>query len=194
MTIGRLEEKDFLIFGMKNILLEKKLEKLEKEGIEIGHLKTLEEKERVDVELFEKEILQEAKKMADFYVLYYSLENSIRKLVEDVLKEKHGENWWEDKVPEGVKQTVSKNKDKEKNSPMTMRSNNLSYTNFGELKDIILSNWRNFAIILRSKSSVETVLSQLNTIRSIVAHSCKLDDDEIIRLELLIKDWLRIQN
>jgi hypothetical protein len=46
--------------------------------------------------------------MADFYVLYFSLENSVRKLITDVLSEKHGVEWWEKNVPSGVKDNVKK--------------------------------------------------------------------------------------
>ena len=41
--------------------------------------------------------------MADFYVLYYSLENSIRRLVAGRLAERHGAGWWDQKVPAGSK-------------------------------------------------------------------------------------------
>ena len=89
--------------------MEGELAKLEKSGIEIGHIDTVKEKdELVDTDLFESEILQKAKKMADFYILYFSLENSVRKLITDVLSEKHGTEWWEKQVPDGVKTNVKK--------------------------------------------------------------------------------------
>ena len=77
---------------------------------------------------------------------------------------------------------------------MSIRSDdNLSYTNFGELTDIFNSNWVDFADILRSRKSVQDTLCQFSNIRNIIAHSCELNDDEIVRFKLLIKDWLRIQ-
>ena len=69
------------LFGMHNLMLESELNKLESNGIQIEHARTIRKAEVVDVELFETDILQEARKMADFYVLYYSLENSIRRLI-----------------------------------------------------------------------------------------------------------------
>ena len=65
---------------MKNMMLEGELAKLERSGIEIGHKVTLQKDELVDTDLFEHEILKTGRKMADFYVLYFSLENSVRKL------------------------------------------------------------------------------------------------------------------
>ena len=68
---------------------------MEREGIDIGHSITLKKDELVDTELFEHNILKRAKKMADFYILYFSLENSVRQLIRDILTEKYGENWWD---------------------------------------------------------------------------------------------------
>ena len=188
-------EEQLMLFGMKNLLLEKELEKLEKELIDIGHTPTLKKDELVDTELFEHEILKKAKKMADFYALYFSLENSVRKLIKDILSEKYGENWWKTKVPNGVKDNVIEIQKKERESAMSIRSDDpLDYTNFGELIDIFCANWIDFSNILRSQKSVQETLSPLNKIRNVIAHSCELNDDEILRFKLLIKDWLRIQS
>jgi len=123
------------------------------------------------------------------------LENSVRKLIKDVLDEKYGADWWNTKVPQGVKNNVAEIQKQEKNSAMSIRSDEpLDYTNFGELIDIFSANWDDFRDILRSPKSVQETLSPLNKIRNVIAHSCELNDDEILRFKLLIKDWLRIQN
>jgi hypothetical protein len=183
-----------LTFGMKNLMLEGELAKLERSGIEIGHNITLEKDELVDTDLFEHEILKTGRKMADFYVLYFSLENSVRKLITDVLSENYGVDWWELKVPKGVKDKVKKMQQDERETAVSIRSDeNLAYTNFGELIDIFNCNWSDFSDILRSQKSVQSTLSQFNNVRNVIAHSCELNDDEILRFKLLIKDWLRIQ-
>jgi len=188
------EDTQLLIFGMKNLMLEGELAKLERSGIELGHAQSIKKDELVDTDLFEREILRKAKKMADFYVLYFTLENSVRKLVTDVLSEKHGVEWWENTVPNGVKDNVKKLQKEERETAMSIRSDdNLAYTNFGELIDIFCHNWDDFADILRSRKAVQDTLSQFNNIRNVIAHSCELNDDEIQRFKVLIKDWLRIQ-
>lgn len=190
-----MNENQLLLFGMRNLLLENNLIKLEEGGIEIDHLKTIKKEETVDTDLFEHEILIQAKKMADFYILYFSLENSVRKLITDVLNEKHGPDWWNQKVPQGIKDSVEKKQEQERDTAMSIRSEDpLIYTNFGELIDIFNANWNYFSNILRSQNSVQEVLSQFNKIRNVIAHSCELKDDEIMRFKLLIKDWLRIQS
>src|SRR6266542_7034196 len=177
------------LFGMQNLLLESDLRKLEDSGIQIEHARTIRKAEIVDVDLFESDILEQAQKMADFYAIYFSLENSIRRLISGRLSEKHGVNWWNEKVPEGVRKEVEKKQQDERDTAMSVRSEDpLSYTNFGELISIFEANWNAFDDTLRSVKAMRTILSQFNKIRNVVAHSCALNEDEIIRFELLVKD------
>jgi hypothetical protein len=188
------EEIDRLrLFGMRNLMLEADLVSLEKKGIEIRHAHTLKSDELVDIDLFETDILQAGRRMADFYVLYYSLENTIRRLISGRLQEKHGGNWWEQKVPVGVKTSVLDKQKKEKDTPMSIRSEDpLTYTNFGELIDILNANWADFSDTLRGQKAMQQILSQFNLVRNVIAHSVELNDDEILRFQLLVKDWFRI--
>lgn len=182
------------LFFMKNLMLETELKKIEQSGIEIGHLQTLKKDEVVDLELFEFDIRKQARKMADFYVSYYALENTIRRLIADTLKDKYGPNWWKAKIPQMVQEEVQKKQDKEKDSVISVRSDDpLSYTTFGELIPIFEANWDDFTAMIRSRKAMKQILSQLNMLRSVIAHSCELNDDEITRFELLIKDWMRLQ-
>lgn len=186
---------DVKLFGMHNLMLEAELNKLETKGIQIEHAKTISKAEVVDVDLFESDILLEARKMADFYVIYYAVENSIRRLVSERLLEKHKSNWWKDKVPAGVQNEVEKKQKEERDTTMSIRSDDpLSYTNFGELIAIFDANWADFSDTLRSQKAMQQILSQFNKIRNVVAHSCALNDDEITRFKLLVKDWFRIQS
>lgn len=187
-------EKKLKIFGMQNLILEAELAKIENSGIEIGHTQYVEKNQIVDAELFELEIRKKAKKMSDLYYLYFCLENSIRSLITGVLSEKHGLNWWEVKTPSDVKIAVEELQKKEKDTTMSLRSDNpLDYTNFGDLIKIIDHNWDDFSDTLRSRKSMKDILFRLNLLRNPIAHSAELDDDEIMRFKLHIKDWLRIQ-
>ena len=160
----------------------------------IGKRERTEKDEIIDINLFDHEILSKAQKMADFYVLYFSLENSVRKLITNVFTEKYGMNWWDKKISNRIRSNVTKLQKDERDTVMSISSaDNLAYTNFGELIDIICSNWDDFKKMLRSRKSVQNALSQFGKIRNVIAHSCELSDDEILRFKLLIKDWFRIQ-
>jgi hypothetical protein len=188
-------EENIKLFGMQNLLLETELRKLEESGVQIEHTKTIKKAEIVDIDLFENDILQEARRMADFYVIYYALENSIRRLISERLLEKHGANWWKDKVPKGVQDAVVQKQKEERETTMSIRSDDpLAYTNFGELIGIFDANWVDFADTLRSQKAMTQILGQFNKIRNTVAHSCELVEDEILRFQLLVRDWFRIQS
>lgn len=182
-------------FAFKNLMLETDLANLEKSGIDIQHIDTIQTNDIVDTDYFEHNILTSARKMARFYVYYYAFENSIRSLISGRLEEKYGINWWSLKAPPSVKNNVEDNQKKEKETAMAIRSEDpLFYTNFGELIDIINYNWDDFADTIRSKKAMESVISQFGKIRNVIAHSCELEDDDILRLKLLVKDWFRIQS
>lgn len=182
------------LFGINNLLLEAGLAKLERRGIEIGHQETIKHEDIVDVDLFELDIKAQAKKMSELYYLQYCLENSIRRFISERLTEKYGIAWWDTKVPIDVKTDVEKIKKDENDTPMEIRSENpLAYTNFGDLLKILDHNWDDFSDTIRSKKAMQETLVRLNRLRNPIAHSCEIDEDDITRFMLHMKDWQRIQ-
>ena len=106
---------------------------------------------------------------------------------------------WVDPFPDGltpfpnIGQEVQARITKEVDSGFSRRSfDKLDYTTFGELAVIIVSNWDVFGSIFSSRKAVERVLSNLNTLRNPIAHCAKLSEDEILRLQLTVKDWFRL--
>jgi hypothetical protein len=194
MTSDLSAPEQLRLFGMRNLLLEAELAKLEAAGIELGHVGTLQQQHLVDVELFDRDIRIEAERMADLYVLYFSLENTVRRLISERLQEKYEGSWWKSAVPQGIQAAVAEKQSREKDSVLSIRSEDpLTYTNFGELISIIEANWEAFSDTIRSKKAMQQTLSQFNQIRNVIAHSCSLSATDISRLKLLITDWLNIQ-
>ena len=68
----------------------------------------------------------------------------------------------------------------------------LDYTNFGGLGEIIKKNWELFASVFSNIRAVEKVMSNLNTLRNPIAHCSMLAEDEKLRLELSLRDWFRL--
>src|SRR5260370_27771649 len=134
------------LLGMRNLLLEAEFAQLEERGLEIGHEKTIQRDTLVDVELFDRDIRLEARRMADFYVVYYCLENTVRRLIAERLQDKHGANWWDTAVPNGIKQAVAEKQLQEKQTVLAIRFDDpLSYVNFVDLIPIIDSNCNSFS-------------------------------------------------
>ena len=182
------------LFGMRNLLLEADLANLEKSGMEIGHSQTVGNKEVIDTEIFEMDIRKQAKQMVDLYYLLFCLENSIRKLIINRLKEKYASVWWDTKVPETVRKNVLRKQNDEKDTPFSERSEEpIYYTDFKDLIEIIEANCGDFSDTFRSIESIKSTLKTLNVLRRPIAHNSILEEDEILRFKLHIKDWVRIQ-
>lgn len=182
------------LFALNNLSIEAAVRQVEKvQQVDLGHrVKAQAVVDETYFPQFEAAIREEAAEMSIHYRIFYCLENSIRKLVTDVMSEKHGPNWWDIKVPEQVKIHVMKTRTKEAESGISVRSDEaLDYTTFGELGEIIKSNWDAFQDIFRNIKSLEKVISTLNALRGPIAHCKPLAEDEVLRLQVSVRDWFR---
>lgn len=131
--------------------------------------------------------------MARYYEIFYLLENDIRRLIVETMEAAHGAKWWDTHVSQGVLDEVRKNRNREAQAAVSTRSeDDIDYTTFGQLGDIIRDNWSDFAGMLSNQSAVSRVLSALNMLRGTIAHCGVLAEDEVDRLKLAIRDWFRV--
>jgi len=131
--------------------------------------------------------------MARHYEVFYCLEKSIRNLVEETLKASHGESWWEKCVPKQVEENVKQNMKREIDSGVTLRSESeIDFTTFGELGEVVRSNWTDFGSTFSSEKAFTKIMTSLNMLRGPIAHCCPLAGDEVLRLQLAVKDWFRL--
>ena len=187
-------------FGMTNMLMESDLDRLQtRYGMTFRDLgrSTSEQNEieKAYFPQFEEKLRVEAAAMAKSYELFYCLEKTIRKQITDLLESTKGEDWWNDSkvVPQQIHIDVKKRIQRERESGITPRSQDeLDYTNFGELGEIIKANWSVFASIFTNIKAVEKVISSLNTLRNPIAHCSLLAEDEKLRLEISLRDWFRL--
>lgn len=182
------------LFALNNLSIEAAIQRIERDhDLDLGHRPPIKEKiDETYYPQFEEKIRREANDMSAHYRVFYCLENSIRSLVIDVLFEKHGEHWWDAKVPDSVKNHVATTRKKEKEFGVSVRSQEaIDYTTFGELSEIIKSNWNDFTEIFQDVKALERVTATLNVLRGPIAHCKPLAEDEVVRLHLSIRDWFR---
>lgn len=185
------------LFGMSNQLLVHELDKIESSyDLTLGHKQdSPKERDETYYPQFDTRIRNRAKDMAEHYETFYCLEVSIRTLITEVLKENAGAAWWDNDqiVPKVVQEGVKSRVQKELDSGISRRSDDqIDYTNFGELGEIIKKNWNTFGSIFNSPKGVERVLASLNTLRGPIAHCSMLAEDEVLRLRLSVRDWFRL--
>ena len=185
------------VFGVTNQIVETELSIVEAElGLDLGRgIQRNNDRDETYYPQFEQEVRREAADMARHYEIFYCLEKSIRKLVSETLESSPaGLHWWSGGcVPNAIERAVTERMQREKDTGVTVRSQNpLDYTTFGELGEIIKSNWALFGGILSSVKAVERVMSSLNTLRGPIAHCSPLAEDEVLRLQLSLRDWFRL--
>ncbi|MBK5343199.1 hypothetical protein JFU48_17670 [Pseudomonas sp. TH49] len=192
-------ERDVKSFGMTNMLIESEIDQLEQKlGFKLRNESAKDdaqnEIEKAYFPQFTEALRLEAADMARSYELFYCLEKTIRLQITELLKENKGEDWWNDKVvPPHIFGEVKKRILRERESGITPRSTDqLDYTNFGELGEIIKTNWSIFASVFNNIKAVEKVMSNLNSLRNPIAHCSVLAEDERLRLDLSLRDWFRL--
>jgi hypothetical protein len=136
------------------------------------------------------DLRRRAARMAEYYRIFYMLENYIRDFVDTVMTDAFGEDWWELKVPDHIKDAAKRAKERELNSGVTPRSDDpIAYITFGELMGIMSANWPQFGGVFPSPKGLENVMSRLNTLRGPIMHCGELAEDEVLRLKLSVRDW-----
>ena len=133
-------------FGMTNQMLSEDLSRIARaNSIELGHMPTATQKGEDDYyPQFDLSVRAQAAAMAKHYEIFYSLETSIRVLVSQTIEtaEKTDEWWASARVPQAIRAEVLSRIQKEIDAGVTRRSmDELDYTTFGELADLIQTNW-----------------------------------------------------
>lgn len=184
-------------FAMTSRLIEHDLDHIEAElniNLERNYRETIEQDDSYYPQI-EQDIRSEAASMAPHYEMFYSLEKTMRRLVADTLSASDPSWWTAGKVPPGVRANAEATQKKEIDSGVTPRSDEpIDFCTFGELSDIIVSNWTDFAPLFSSSSpkAVQRVIANLNTLRGPIAHCAVLAPDEVLRLKLTVRDWFRL--
>jgi hypothetical protein len=186
-------------FGMTGLQIAASLNRVERQfGVQLGHDRAAPVgRKTAEYEQFEAKLRAEAAQMSEFYEIFYCLENSIRKLVVDMMIEAEGPDWWDtSRVDEKrIREQAQARKKKEVDSGITPRSENLiDYTTFGELSALITDNWDLFEPIFQSKTAVSNVSNQLNLLRGPIAHCNPIDELEQDRLNLAVRTWFKIMS
>jgi hypothetical protein len=183
------------LFSLANSTTELHLDKVEEKYDLNLERNPKEEVQKKDFYLqFAADFRKEAKSMAEHYEVFYCLEKSIRGLILEQMAEKFGANWWDSEVKEAIRNNVDQNMKREEDSGFTIRSyEKIDYTTFGELSQIVTTNWVAFdELFKRGQRSFQKIMTSLNQLRGPIAHCSPLAEDEVVRLELTVKDWFRL--
>ena len=179
------------VFGA--MLAENSLSQLGEQGISVRGSAATPPTINVEEVGFSPRVIYDATKMVSVFMAFYCLENAVRDLITERLLARVGTDWWNSAVPQKIKAAVEKLKDKETDARYhTPRSAALiGYTMFGNLAQIIVSNWDNFSDLFPDQAWIASRFNDLEMSRNIIMHTGMLPQIEIDRIESITRDWLR---
>jgi len=139
-------------------------------------------------------LAKDAQKMAIVYPKYYILENSIRVVIKRILENIYATNWWITKVQKDVRDNVKDRMDRESKQPWHGKrgQHEIFYSNFGDLKRIIINNWNDFKDLFPSQAWIAQKLDELEHPRNVMAHHNPVSKIDEKRIDLYLHDWIAL--
>ncbi|MCR9241563.1 MAG: Swt1 family HEPN domain-containing protein [Rhodobiaceae bacterium] len=143
--------------------------------------------------LLTQEQFDDAKKMSEMYVVLHCLENSIRALIERVLKKKHGSDWWDKSASSPMKKKHEKRLKDEENDkwlPTRARSGPLYSIDWPDLITLIRKFESDFEPFIGSINFMHR-FEDLGKFRNVVAHHGALKEARHYELVMhYYQDWV----
>ena len=150
-------------------------------------------KKKLDPVKYNAAFLSKLEKMLWAYAWLYTAENLLRDLIRKVLSNQ--DNWWDEKVPDGVKRPVKENRD---NQPYDAaeRKDELEHTHLGELTQIIISrrNWNSFKPYLNEsdKEKFKVRINDAIESRNAIGHCIPLVGEDLGRSNIRFLDIVKM--
>lgn len=188
-----MKETDLYSFVYRGVLTEEALDRVgRRRRNHFGAEEARQVQRSLSYDFLDSELLDEAQRMSVVYAAVHAFENAIRAMVSKAMAEKHGESWW-DQVPERIRKTSkSRMEDDAKFRWHGARgASEINYCDFGDLSSIIVTNWEVFEAVLGNMEWAKATLSTLEKSRNIVMHGGVLAKEDVERIGMNIRDWIR---
>ena len=151
--------------------------------------------ERQDLEFFasvQQAIRDSSIAMQRAYRLLFILENIVRDLIVSRFSEPDGPSWFEKRASVPMKTKVAQRKEQEEKNQWHSGRNKdeIFYLDFGDLSKLITTHWSLFED-LPNQAWVQSRLDEAERSRNVIAHTNLLSAEEVARLELYLRDWMK---
>ncbi len=148
---------------------------------------------RVSLRYLDDGYVASAKKMSAVYIAVAAFENMLRELISSMMLEAKKDNWWEHCVSLEIRRRAQKRMDEEK-EVRWHKSRGLSpifYTDIDDLPNIIQQNWDAFEHTFQNIEWLRQIVRSVKTSRNVIMHSGELSLDDIERVGVNIRDFVR---
>lgn len=148
---------------------------------------------RLSLDLLDERFVEQARRMATVYTAIAAFENTVRDLVQRTLLDEKGANWWEECVSSNVRAKAKKRQEEEARHRFhTQRGDDpISFIDFGDLLNIVRANEALFEPFLPSPEWARGIFDAIERSRNVIMHSGTLDPEDIERVGVNVRDWVR---
>jgi len=188
-----MKDDNLYSFIYRGVLTEEALDRTERKRLRHFGADDIRAIERsLSYDFLDIDLLSEAKRMSVVYAAIHAFENSVRVTVTKAMAEANGEKWWE-KVPERIRKTAKSRMEEDARFRWhgARGTREINYCDFSDLSSIITTNWTVFEDLLGNMEWSKAVLSTLEKSRNIVMHGGSLAKEDIERIGMNIRDWIR---
>lgn len=184
---------DLYTFVYKGILTEESLDKAgRRKRRYFGSQDSTRLHQALSFDMLDPDLLADAQSMSIVYTAIHTFENMVRHLVQSGMAEHYGETWWSN-VPDKIQKRVKTRMEEDAKFRWhgTRGGSEIIYCDFGDLSSIIVTNWSVFETILVNMEWTKAILNTLEKSRNIVMHGGVLAREDIERIGMNIRDWIR---
>ncbi|MBN1398660.1 MAG: hypothetical protein JXA06_11570 [Bacteroidetes bacterium] len=136
-------------------------------------------------------VANSAHRNAELYPVVYLFENSVRNLVSVVMQSTFGDDWWEQKVSDKIKNNVQIRQSEEKQYSWHSQRGAypIFYTDISDLRKIINTYNKQFKKVFGKIPRVEMWIEEIEKTRNILAHNNPVSKKDRDRLTVFARDW-----
>lgn len=183
------------VFLYRGNALEHDLQQFQDAGFNVGAIAYSIDSTLIDEALapFSVQLRDRAAYMSKIYSAFYCFENLLRQYVKESIQTSRDGDWKSELSGKIVKKIEDRKNKAVKGSWLVASvGEDIDYADFGDLKDIIISNWESFADIIPSQHWLSMRMDELESARNFTAHHRTITPSEAARIYMYIRDFTNV--
>lgn len=183
----------FYDFVLRGLLTEEALDRAGRLGRHVVDQPLTTITEALNYDLLDPDEVETSSRMAAVHLAITAFERSARRFIKKILQADMGETWWEVGVSKKIRDFAEARQLEENKVKWhgTRGDDPLTYTEMGHLVDIINQNWALFEPHVRRQDWATSIFGTIERSRNVIMHSGTLDIEDIERLGMNIRDWVK---
>jgi hypothetical protein len=180
-------------FVFRGLLAEEALDREGRVNRRVLGMSDAEIAQALSIDLLDDVHVANARATAIVYAAIAAFENSVRALITKTLIERFKEEWWERGVTANIRDRAQKRMADERTAKWHAQRGQdpINYTTFGDLKNMMQNNWDAFEDLIGTLQWASGIFDVIERSRNVIMHSGNLEPEDIERLGVNIRDWVK---